>query len=756
MSCSFYPFSVGERNIQRFYIIHSSFRIVCPNFVSPFRSTQSVKITRHFEDEYHRVFSSKFGNNDTHSRQSKLRMRSIPCLSGASANEEVSLSIQQELPDVFTPRLPPELWLQIFTCAARDERDVTITGSHYTRSHSFLEAVPAHTHLPERLARYNSWLRWKASLTTVCSLFNAIAQEVLYEDVWITGSKDGRKLAERLGGSADTKMIGTSRAVEKKASKQKQKPWSRFVGSKTKAKQISIATSSHSPPVRRPSYSSFHDLQKQDPGCFIRRLRIETYAMDQCSPHDLLLILQHCPGLLIFEDCRSIRRPMHPLIITGSDVAPFDTDPDVIGDKQPTTPLLTTDILAQTILSRPLKRVTWTNYAHDGGNFDRGVRVYVQALGPLLEKAGSDLEVLEIITSAGGMSMGSMESESSWVIGSPAGSHTLSQGSTLGGPGPTVKSEPESMITRQFLLMAPGLSTRMTDFRLSSNPSEPSITLPSLESLKVTLDNATFAVLSTWSMPSLRNLSVVSPDFKFGLEGFRRFLEVHGDRIQQLELGHSNSEVEEFWVTEQSREFRPRSRIRLDVWCPNLKEFICNADAEWNWENPDWIAPHLLLPAHPGLEFIGVRGLEKRFVNDAAEFVRTSSTEEYPYFMLLQQFSSMLRVEAFPSLRCVRDLSWQSDKIRRTGRLHPRSTTSTDPGRLSSTRPLVSSPSFPFLRTNRLLTSRPRASEKNVLSSSHVLRFWDEALEKCRRRGVSVENFLGIAVTGYRVQVGEE
>jgi len=449
---------------------------------------------------------------------------------------------------------------------------------------------------------------------------------------------------------------------------------------------------------------------------------------------------------------------MHPLIINGSDVAPFDVDPEVIGDKQPATPLLTTDVLAQTILSRPLKRVTWTNYAHDGGNFDRGVRVYVQALGPLLEKAGSDLEVLEIITSAGGMSMGSSESESSWLIGRPTGSHDDGpQGNAISGPGSMVKSEPESMITRQFLLTTPGLSTRMTDFRLSSNPSEPSITLPTLESLKVTLDNATFAVLSTWSMPSLRNLSVVSPDFKFGLEGFRRFLEVHGDRIQQLELGHSNSEVEEFWVTEQSREFRPRSRIRLDVWCPNLKEFICNADAEWNWENPDWIAPHLLLPAHPGLEFIGVRGLEKRFVNDAAEFMRTSSPEEYPYFMLLQQFSSMLRAEAFPSLRCVRDLSWQSDKIRRTGRLHPGSTASAEPGRPSSTRSLVSSPSFPFLRTNRLLTSgvsRPKGGEKIILSNSHVLRFWDEALEKCRRRGVSVENFLGIAVTGQRVPVG--
>jgi hypothetical protein len=355
---------------------------------------------------------------------------------------------------------------------------------------------------------------------------------------------------------------------------------------------------------------------------------------------------------------------------------------------------------------------------------DRGVRVYVQFLGPLLKKFGSNLEVLEIIASAASMSMGSRESEGSWAVTRPAGQSKLQQ---------------ESVITRQFNgLFSPELSNW-------------SITLPSLESLKVTLDNATFAALASWSMPSLRNLSVISPDFRFGLEGFRRFLEVHGDRIQQLELGHTNGDLEEFWITEQSGEFRPRSRIRLDVWCPNLKEFICNADAEWNWESPDWIAPHILLPAHPGLECIGVRGLEKRFVNDAAEFMRTGSEDEYPYFMLLQQFSSMLRAEAFPSLRCVRDLSWQSDRIRRTGKLRLGSSTSADPGRPSLAMQLVVSPSFPFLHPARLLSSGPprvgNRGRKNF--SSHVLRFWDEALEKCRGRGVSVENYLGVAVTSH-------
>lgn len=707
-----------------------------------------MKITCNVEKEVRysnrRVPSSKIENNNAHFRQLKLRRRSMSRLSH-------TLSIQQEFPDVFTPRLPPELWLQILRCAARDETDVIVTGSHYTHSHSFLDFVPAHTHFSERIARYTSWLKWKASLTTVCSLFNAIAQEVLYEDVWITGSKDGRQLAERLGGAADTRTIIFSSAVEGKSSKRPQKSWwRRFTKSKPKTTQNSLSTF-RSLSLHRPSFTS---IRRSDPGRFIRRLRVETFAMDQCSPHDLLLILQHCPGLLVFEDYRSIQRPMHPLIITGSEVVPFDINPCVIEKAESdcsVVPLLTTDVLAQTILSRPLKRVTWTNYAHDGSNFERGIKVYAHVLGPLLEKAGSDVEVLEIIPSAGGMSMGSRELESCWAVaGSDAGSRR-SASRHLG----------ESVVTRQFLSMnLSGLSTLVADFHPSSNHYGPSITLPSLKSLKATLDNATFSVLSTWSLPSLRNLSVVSPDFKHGLEGFRRFLEVHGDQIQQLELGHGDSELEEFWVTEQSHELRQRSRIRLDVWCPNLKEFICSADAEWNWENPDWIAPHVLLPAHPGVEFIGVRGLEKRLVNDATEFMRTSSVDEYPYFMLLQQFSSMLRVEAFPSLRLVRDLSWESDKIRRTGKLRLPSIPSVVPARPSSTMPLVNSPSFSFLRPNRLHSTAPRSGGRgtNVLSL-HVLRFWDEALEKYTERGVLVENYQGFALTGHHskgISVGEK
>ena len=62
--------------------------------------------------------------------------------------------------------------------------------------------------------------------------------------------------------------------------------------------------------------------------------------------------------------------------------------------------------------------------------------------------------------------------------------------------------------------------------------SSPPLLLPSLLSLKVTLDNATFSVLPTWAMPALQNL-----DFSYTGEGFAAFFEVHGDKLRQLKLG---------------------------------------------------------------------------------------------------------------------------------------------------------------------------------------------------------------------------
>ena len=162
-----------------------------------------------------------------------------------------------------------------------------------------------------------------------------------------------------------------------KGKDEKEKWWTRLAEMKAVKAQEKW---SKMPAQLLPSWSPSNHMipsampQKSLLGRLIRRLRAETLAMDKCSPHDLLLILQHCPLLLVFEDCKSIRRLTHPLVITASEVSPHD-------DEHAVTPILTTDALAHTILFRPLKRLTWTNYAHDGENFERGVRLYWTTFG---------------------------------------------------------------------------------------------------------------------------------------------------------------------------------------------------------------------------------------------------------------------------------------------------------------------------------------------------------------------------------------
>lgn len=130
------------------------------------------------------------------------------------------------------------------------------------------------------------------------------------------------------------------------------------------------------------------------------------------------------------------------------------------------------------------------------------------------------------------------------------------------------------------------------------------VCLPSLRSLKVSLDNSTFAVLASWDMPQLTNLSVLSSDFSYTGPGFASFFRAHGSKLTQLELGHSSSLIEDHYVTAPPRA-QPTMPVPIAKWCPNLREFICSADAVWHWQSPDWIAAHILLPSHPRVEFIG-------------------------------------------------------------------------------------------------------------------------------------------------------
>lgn len=223
----------------------------------------------------------------------------------------------------------------------------------------------------------------------------------------------------------------------------------------------------------------------------------------------------------------------------------------------------------------------------------------------------------------------------------------------------------------------------------------PIVSLPVLQSLKLTLDNTTFAVLASWNMPRLRNVSVVSSDFGYAGQGFANFFAAHGSQLQQLELGHSSSLIVEHDLSLQPRPIR---QIPLAEWCPNLKEFICSADAEWNWRNPDWIAPHVLLPAHPHLHFIGIRDIDKRLIADASAFPADVG-DDAPFFPLAEQISSLLFNDAFPRLRYIRDLSRASHAMR-DGR-----------------------------------------------SETRVLKFWAKILARCGERRVWLEDHRGVNIT---------
>lgn len=178
----------------------------------------------------------------------------------------------------------------------------------------------------------------------------------------------------------------------------------------------------------------------------------------------------------------------------------------------------------------------------------------------------------------------------------------------------------------------------------------------------------------------LRNVSVVSCEFNYRGAGFSSFFQMHGSSLRQLELGHSSSLIESRVLDLAHPE------VQLAKWCPNLREFICSADAEWCWQTPDWFPPHILLPTHPKVEFIGIRGIDKRLA------------EQEDTFTLLEQLLS-LRRDAFPNLRFIRDLSPESHALR---------------------------------------THRP-----NV----RVATFWTRLLKACQEQGVWLEDLYGVNIT---------
>ncbi|KAF9444702.1 hypothetical protein P691DRAFT_806964 [Macrolepiota fuliginosa MF-IS2] len=335
-------------------------------------------------------------------------------------------------------------------------------------------------------------------------------------------------------------------------------------------------------------------------------------------------------------------------------------------------------------LARPgnkLKRLSWTNYDYDRRDQSGCISFFLH-LSPALGMAASELDYLELSLCATD-------------------------------------------------LVSPNVFQNSVVSAYTSSQGSKPVHLPALRTLKLTLDNITFSVLSQWSMPALKNISVLSTDFSYTGSGFARFFQVHGANIVQLELGHSTGAIEEHYLTTPplSPHTHPHTRpsSNLASWCPNLREFICSADAEWHWQSPDWIAPHLLLPSHPNLQLIGIRDMNKRLLDDLdlylvrhAERSTTPGTSG-PFFRLAEQMRSLLRSEAFPNLQVVRDMSWESAFMRKCERM-----------------PVPEHP----LRFDVWDTLPDSVGEEKDFGKA-LVSFWRAVKQRCAARGVCLQDWTG-------------
>ncbi|TFK23751.1 hypothetical protein FA15DRAFT_681051 [Coprinopsis marcescibilis] len=686
-----------------------------------------------------------------------------------STSSTVSLCEKRRTP--FVPWLPPELWIIIFHYATSPSHPFLSSALlKPSAPFSFIEFTHSHSHL---LSAYRRSMRFKASLTYVCKMWHAVGQEVLYEFIWITRAREAAMLAELLGRKAIRDISSASQGNGKGKTKERVS-----VHGKNKRHTSQLSDTTNFDYNNKGAYTYPYDTRGV--GRHIRRLHIETGTLDRCAPLDLLAILDHSPLLQVYSDYQSIRRTTGFSIIApstpsggsrpgsrgsehsaagagggagggGTHVHSFRDNTQLhqqASDQQVLSALLTNPGRAAAI-----RRLSWTNYEYEPEDYEGGVRYYLRVVGPKLEVAKEGLEYLELklckkdlrgMSGQGGTGGGFFES-----LLSPVG---FGQGVRADQLTTLSASLVSTVTTRVTGLVEDGLGGVLGGGESSGSSSSrppfdsPPLVLPALQSLKVTLDNATFHVLSTWDMPVLKNLSVISADFSYAGEGFAKFFEIHGGKLGQLELGHSTGAIEEFWLTAPPAQgggggnfnanannnfnnannnannnfnfnannnanangngnanangngnnttppgwtFGP-TQIPLAHWCPNLVQFICSADAEWNWQNPDWIAPHVLLPAHPTLQFIGVRDIEKRILEglgrvesrdleaclEGRVFGGLGMVEEVeemeaddPFFMLHEQIGSLLRKEAFPNLRYVRDLSWESERMRKSGRV---------------------------------------------------------------------------------------
>ena len=725
-------------------------------------------------------------------------------------------------------RLPPELWFSILryaTCPPypwSTTLSYPFTSSDATdRSHQNTATLPFHT----RLANYASRLKWKASLTLVSKDWNLWAQQFLWEDLWIASAKDGKVLAGLVcgkrrseQGEEQARRMGQAPLPDAKLAKEK-------VGfalnrlrdrsdSKSSATLPFPAKHTH---IHPQTTGSFPLSRRQNIASYIKRLHIETPSMDKCSPSDLISILARCEQLEVFVDLRSVRSGSGFVdvgsirvggglesgrISVGKENTPVDPErvPGSVSERHlfpqsriPSTsdPILRVLLHPATQQKPTLKHLTFTNYKHNPDDFQGGVCFWEDVIGRALNgvedtSLALTLESLEVVMSTRGVGMDYGHEYA----------RRIPRSTILNGPNRRLEA---------------GLLTSL-DFDINpsaSNSNLPlSLTLPSLHSLRIPLTSPSLLVIATWSLPSLRSLSVVSIDFTgWRRMGFKKFMEVHGGGLIRFEIvGGDESGEEEGWITEREdgvgHVHQQQQHPHLPSASPHLKHFICSTDAsEWNWETPDWIAPHVLMPEHFGVERIGVWGLEGKLVRGGGgeydgvvlgmenrrrrpinawscwsrhdDFPSTQDEdeeenqqhllEEQPFFMLQEQFGSLLRREAFPSLVCIKDMSWESDLIRRSVGIgcssEPKSSTTVGTATTPSTekktkgfRALASrftrsssssSTSSCTPSPSSTSTTQTQIQFESESQSHKIRKFWLEVLERCDRRGVYLEDWMG-------------
>ncbi|KAJ6451907.1 hypothetical protein C8R45DRAFT_1065334, partial [Mycena sanguinolenta] len=240
------------------------------------------------------------------------------------------------------PELPPELWILILEYSTYPSSpsfdspafDAPLSPSSSLEPALDLElpsslAFPSSLELPStflspaltpaslapRRAYYRRAMAHKRTLALVSREWNQYAQPVLYEAIWITRAAQARALALTLLCQAG--WLPPAPAPSSSASSTS--------GSSTASGSGDSST--------KPRPSTSHT--DSSVGRFIRRLHIETPALERCAPADLRTILAYAPGLEVYSDFRSVRlRP----------------------------PGAPAELLGALAMGGALKRLSWTNY----------------------------------------------------------------------------------------------------------------------------------------------------------------------------------------------------------------------------------------------------------------------------------------------------------------------------------------------------------------------------------------------------------